>query len=169
LKIENIRRDIFWEVVRNIKLGIPFNKTNCGSDGLYTFSPSNNLQGEVEAIEQLLKMESSAQRLTNLTREDLKMASEIYLYLNTCPHVLKTWFLFYEELFLRESMDMIVLTLNRLMKGASNYFFRVVAKKLFEKYEDIKLKLNVKEHAPRMDEHLKTQGIFWLSRSTNLL
>ena len=71
----------------------------------------------VKAVEQNLNIESSEQINDNLTNEELKTAGEMFLFLSTCPDSwFKSWSSFYTDLFLTESTDQIILTLNRLIK-----------------------------------------------------
>ena len=69
-------------------------------------------------MEQKLQIESSEQIDESLTIDELKTAAEMFLYLNTCPDSswFKSWTLFYKDLFLSQSADQIILTLNRMMK-----------------------------------------------------
>ena len=60
-------------------------------------------------------------------------------YLNICPDPLKPWFLFYKDLFQNEP-EMIVLTLNRLIKSSGNHQnlqFNSIGKQLFEKVSEV--------------------------------
>ena len=72
-------------------------------------------------LEQKLQIESSEQINESMTREELKTAAEMFIYLNTCPKwhdmaEFNSWSSFYTDLFLTESTDQIILTLNRLIK-----------------------------------------------------
>ena len=73
-------------------------------------------------------------RFENMTAEDLKIAAEIFIYMNTCP--LKEWFLswrlFYNNLFETKFPDQIILTLNRLLKSKDTTFLHI-NQKLFKK------------------------------------
>ena len=73
---------------------------------------------QVKAVEQMLQIESSEQINDTLTREELRTAGEMFLYLNMCPDKIKPWIGFYKDLFQTQSPDQIILTLNRLMKGS---------------------------------------------------
>ena len=73
---------------------------------------------QVEAVEQKLQIESSEEKLETFTKEELQTAAELFLYLNSCPDIwFRFWSNFYTELFLTESTDQIILTLNRMMKS----------------------------------------------------
>ena len=75
---------------------------------------------QVKAVEQKLQIESSEHINYTLKTEELKTAGELFLYLNNCPKQfsiwLTSWRLFYEDLFLTQPADQIILTLNRMMK-----------------------------------------------------
>ena len=76
----------------------------------------DSMLSQVKAVEQMLQIESSEYINDTLTNEELKTAAEMFLYLNTCPSLFKSWILFYEDLFLTQSADKMILTLNRMMK-----------------------------------------------------
>ena len=79
---------------------------------------------QVKAVEQKLKIESS--ELINETwtnaNEKLQTAGEMFLLLNSCPDFrFKSWSSFYNDLFLTQSADQIILTLNRMMKTDTSH------------------------------------------------
>ena len=84
----------------------------------------DSMLSKVKAVEQMLNIESTEQINDTLTNEELKTAAEIFLYLNTCPSsMFKSWILFYVDvdLFLTQSADKIILTLNRMMKTETSH------------------------------------------------
>ena len=108
----------------------------------------DSMLSKVKAVEQMLNIESTEQINDTLTNEELKTAAEIFLYLNTCPSsMFKSWILFYEDLFLTQPADKIILTLNRMMKTETSHDKdgKLRAKKLLQRtaqllslqYEDI--------------------------------
>ena len=91
---------------------------------------------QVKAVEQMLQIESSEQINDTLTREELRTAGEMFLYLNLCPDKMKPWIVFYKDLFQTQSPDQIILTLNRLMKGSrtqTNEHFEELAEMLLKR------------------------------------
>ena len=91
---------------------------------------------QVEAVEQMLKIESSEQINNTLTNEELKTAGEMFLYLTMCPNTIKPWIVFYKELFQSQAADQIILTLNRLMQGPrtqTNEHFKELAEILLKR------------------------------------
>ena len=108
----------------------------------------------VMAVESQLEIQSSKRRFKNMTTWDLQVSGEMFFYLYACPGVLNQdyqisesqmwfidWFTFYNDLF-KTSPDMIILTLNRMMKiTKDNDFkgklFKRIAKLLNLKYERI--------------------------------
>ena len=112
-----------WKIVKKIKLGTPYNK-RCSIDGLYRKKESSNLEVEKE-----MGIESSEMRFENMTVENINIAGELFIYLNTCPGNFdndmdmtpnqiwfQKWFRFYHDLFKTRTPYQILLTLNRVMK-----------------------------------------------------
>ena len=93
----------------------------------------------MKILEQKLQIESSEQINESMTKEELKTAGEMFIYLTSCPKLevdmiwFKTWSSLYTDLFLTKSADQIILTLNRLMKTEiiQDKDARVRAEKLF--------------------------------------
>ena len=100
-----------------------------------------------KTVEKHLEIESSEIIFENMTNANLQNAAEMFLYLNSCPNVLKPWILFYTDLFTNYSPDKIVLTLNRILKihdTASNKNFKNVTRNLFQRIEYV-LELKYKD------------------------
>ena len=71
----------------------------------------------MNSVEKLLKTKSSEHQFENMTINDYKNAAEMFIYLNICPNTwFKAWFSFYNDLFKTQTIDQILLTLNRMMK-----------------------------------------------------
>ena len=140
--LTNLSLDNIWKIVKNIKLAT-FD-TFCGEDQeLYTASVWT---GVVAALEQQLNIEPSETIVENITRKQLDIAGQFFLYLNSCPYKLKPWILFYRDVFKNYSPDQIVLALNRIMKitpNVQNHVFQTIAQKLFKKAA-IQFSLNYK-------------------------
>ena len=97
---------------------------------------------QVEAVEQLLQIESSEQINETLTNEELQTAAEMFIYLNSCPTKWsKSWSSFYKDLFLSLPADQIILTLNRMMKTKRSEEDKLRAKKLMRRTSNL-LSLN---------------------------
>ena len=127
IKQINMNVDDIWKVVKKLKLETSFNK-RCGYDGLYS-----NKQSQITALEQQLNIEPIELRFDNMTAENLSNAAEIFIYLNTCTDTwFKSWYTFYNDLFQTQSVDKIILTLNRMMKS-ENLDNKIRDEKLFEK------------------------------------
>ena len=108
-------------------------------------------------IEEKFAFESSDVRFENITRSDLKIAAEIFVYLKACPEPgnlktddsMQTWYTswssFFEDLFNTHSIGKIILTLNRIMKTDGSEDGKVRCQKLLKrvanysslKYEEI--------------------------------
>ena len=133
---------------------------SCDYTGLYIESSSSSV---VTKVERVLKTESSEERYENMTSNDLKIAAEMFIYLHVCPYYrgqinekwFKSWSSFYDDLFLTESPNQIILTINRMMnvKTSLNENDKLRAQKLFKRvtrsmslsYKDIESLLPGKE------------------------
>ena len=133
LQFNNLSKDNFWSLIKNNRV-VAYDNTFkwCHYDGL--FKSDDDKLDQVMGVEKELQTESSELRYENMTSEDLKTAAEMFIYLNLCPldnndinfHLttaqiarklwFKSWSFFYVDLFLSQSADHIILTLNRMMK-----------------------------------------------------
>ena len=135
--------DDFWSIMKEIKYSSMSFDDEC--DITYTGFNKNwyeesKWSSEIENIEQHLKMNSSEDINDNITDSSLKTAAEMFLFLNSCPNDFKSWFLFYEDIFQNDPLEVIVLKLNRILKGKSNQQnerLKVIAKKLFKSIETL--------------------------------
>ena len=115
--------DKLLSVVKKIKLETAFDKI-CHNDGLY--NRDSDWLALVNEVEKQLKVESSEKIFESIKDKELKIAAEMFIYLNTCPVDLtpiigferwfESWYIFYNDLFHKKPADKILLTLNRMMK-----------------------------------------------------
>ena len=121
LKITNTSIPTIWKVVKKIKVHLKWDQS-CRSDGLYNGKDEN-----IKTLEKELGIVSSQTVFQNLTKRELKAAAEMYIYLNTCPYSkayygankawFRSWYNFYKDLFSSQPVDIIILTLNRIMNS----------------------------------------------------
>ena len=91
-------------------------------------------------IENQLKMISNSMIFENMTKKTLEIAAKMYFYLNSCSDEIKSWLIFYNDLFKKHQTDQIVLSLNRILRSdhtSRNNKFKSIAEKLFDKTTDI--------------------------------
>ena len=89
---------------------------------------------KVTAVEEKVKIETSESVFENMSRQHLKTASEMFLYLKVkFEPVTKMWLEFFGNLFENESADQIVLTLSRIMRKTKGNNIYLVNEKLFRK------------------------------------
>ena len=74
-----------------------------------------NQKSLITDIQKLLQVEESMITKEKLTVEDLESSAKMFIYLITCSDDLRSLFAFYKNMFLK-SPDLILLTLNRIMK-----------------------------------------------------
>ena len=121
LKITNTSIPTIWKVVKKIKVHLKWDQS-CRSDGLYNGKDEN-----IKTLEKELGIVSSQAVFQNLSKRELKAAAEMYIYLNTCPYSkayygankawFRSWYNFYKDLFSSQPVDIIILTLNRIMNS----------------------------------------------------
>ena len=125
-KLSGLSPDNAWNLIRKIKIESSLDSDYC-----------NDLELQVQSFEYQLKVEPSRYRFENMTEKDLKTAAEMFLFMKSCPtEPLKPWFVFYKHLFETQSLEQILLTLNRMMKGIrtpQSKYFLWLAQKLFQK------------------------------------
>ena len=91
-------------------------------------------------VESQLKIISNSMIFENMTKKTLDIAAEMYFYLNSCSDEIKSWLIFYNDLFKNHQTDHIVLSLNRILRSdytSRNNKFKSIAEKLFDKTTDI--------------------------------
>ena len=105
--------DTIWSVLKKVKSDLRFEKCPTGAPA-DVFDELQNPRGlfkmgdmlqQMEKVECDLDITSTDETMENMTAENLKKAAEMFLYLNSCPDPLKSWFLFYINLFERKSPD----------------------------------------------------------------
>ena len=103
-----------------------------------------------------MQIRSTDSKFPNMTDENLRIAAEMFIYLNKCPDPkdpLNDWIQFYDDLFGRKSPYQLILTLNRMIKRNmhANKKDIVVVEKLFKRasilfplnYENIQSSLGI--------------------------
>ena len=164
-----------WKIVKSIKSELSFD-IEC------RLGPEHLLYDDKVPQENLLLdhlgIKSTELRFERIGEENLRTAAEIFIYLNTCPESLKSWFLFYQDLFYNQSPNQIILTLNRMMKSkrtSETENFLNIAETVFKeastllslKYEEIQSlnpgtrKINLKKNHEKI-EFLETGFIQFL-------
>ena len=109
LQVSNMKIQTIWNAVKKRKLEKIDDK--CESDQW-----ASDYNGEREIIEKELHLQSSSIVFQNVTDAKLSTAVQMFLYLSTCSDILQPWLKFYSDLFDKESLDHIILSLNRLLK-----------------------------------------------------
>ena len=103
-----------------------------GDDFMYDDSV---IESNVAAVEQMLNITSSDLVFNNITPSTLKAAAEMFMYLNSCSFDLIPLVKFFKDLLMNKSPDIILLTLNRLLKvrdTSENKHFKTILRKIFD-------------------------------------
>ena len=120
-------------MIKIFKSGLPFDK-RC------RYHQYQDIEGNVLMIENLIKIKSNSILYENMTKETLETAAKMYFYLNSCSDEIKSWLIFYNDLFKNHQADQIVLSLNRILWSdhtLKNKKYKSIAEKLFNKTTDL--------------------------------
>ena len=133
LHLTNLDDQQIWKTMEQIK-----SKTEFGND--CHDSPhieDDDILSLVTAIEIELNINSTEEIFENVTKHNLKTIGELFIYLYSCSKPLKNWLNYYEDLFQNQPPDIILLSLNRILKGKKtiqNSHFKTLARKLLNQY-----------------------------------
>ena len=117
-----------WKLLTKIKLEFVMkNMQKVSKMDCYIYNPQKtgfikdeDITNNVKSIEDGLNVMATDITFENITDEALEMAGEMFIYLNQCPGYLYGWQLFYSDLLNGSPPDVIILTLNRILKSAKN-------------------------------------------------
>ena len=96
--------ETIWNIVKESKTSqLNFDTGGCDEHGL-----DKKIVSHVKAVENLLNMNESTEIFGDITDKSLKVAGEMFLYLNSCPYEsypfeFELWFKFYNDLFKNKS------------------------------------------------------------------
>ena len=130
--MSNISEKIFWDSLKKVRY-ISYERCEVTVTNLYK---EDMMKSQVEDLSKILNLNTSGDVDTDVTDSTLKTAADMFLYLNSCPDDLRSWFLFYEDLLSKKSLEVILLQLNRILKGGysqNNKKLKTIAKKVFER------------------------------------
>ena len=130
--MSNISEKIFWDSLKKVR-DISYERCEVTVTNLYK---EDMMKSQVEDLSKILNLNTSGDVDTDVTDSTLKTAADMFLYLNSCPDDLRSWFLFYEDLLSKKSLEVILLQLNRILKGGysqNNKKLKTIAKKVFER------------------------------------
>ena len=132
IHVSNISEKIFWDSLKKVR-DISYERCEVYESVLYE---KDMMKSQIEDLSKVLNLNSSGDVDTDVTDSTLKTAADMFLYLNSCPDDLRSWFLFYEDLLSKKSLEVILLQLNRILKGGysqNNKKLKTIAKKVFER------------------------------------
>ena len=130
--MSNLSEKIFWDSLKKVRY-ISYGRCEVTVSNLYK---EDMMESQVEDLSKLLNLNTSGDVDTDVTDSTLKTAAEMFLYLNSCPDDLRSWFVFYEDLLQKKPIEVILLQLNRILKGGysqNNKKLKTIAKKVFER------------------------------------
>ena len=130
------------------------------------FLHSSLIQENLQKIEDIFGVKNiSTQPDKNVSRDYLAEAASMFLYLNSCPNSQLEWIYFYKDLIHNNSLDLIILTLNRLKKVEArdgqihvitfaSTIFEFITRKFSLDYPKMKFYREMKEpNAPKSEDY----------------
>ena len=130
--------------MKRVKVKSPVNQC---TKGILEDSHIEKQVNKIESKVYVTPPDSPESVLENMDNTTLKHAADMFIYLNSCPQSIKSWILLYKDLIMWKTRDVLVLTLNRILKAESigqNDEFKEIAKSILEKVQ-IDLSLQYKE------------------------
>ena len=133
--IKDINVDTIWSAMKKIKR--KYVSINC----IQGFIPVEDIQSQVMELAMELKIQGFGSETIldwgDITDTNMKIGSEMFLYLAACSEKMKPWFKFYEDLFQNHPLDQIILTMNRILKSSEGVQrmepMKEIAEKLFSR------------------------------------
>ena len=158
-----------WNILRKSK-SVSFDCTNIHDPTHQDFYALAEIQDQLNKVKTQLQSDSNADTtpIDDISDSTLKLAADMFLYLNGCLKPLKSWVLFYQHLF-EAPPDVIVLKLNRILKGENlsptNNNLKTIASKLFRKVTSLfPLKYKEIQNVTKgLGDSSMTEGIIALS------
>ena len=135
-----LNNEDIWKILRKIRSDATLDK-ECDLNHKTKYD-AYAMQSMVDQFELQLKVnETNGRRVENISKTLLEQAGEMYLYISFCPDPLMPWLLFYKDLFEKQPANIILLTLNRILKGGNNNSrheaFKIIAEKLLNNFRNI--------------------------------
>ena len=131
----NSSQETLWNLIKRIKA--QYIDEKCPTASSSALFESSVIESQVKSVGKELGINPNTPAKKNLTKIQLKLAAEMFLYLISCPNPIKPWLLFYSDLFEKQSPDEIILKLNRALKVKENIQqndgIRKVTKKVLKK------------------------------------
>ena len=164
-----------WSILRKSK-SVFFDCTNPGDTFDQDFYKNSEIQEQLNKVETQFQLDSNAGTtpIDDISDSTLELAAEMFLYLNGCLRPLKSWVLFYQNLFKDQPPDVIVLKLNRILKGENlsptNNNLKSIASKLFRKVTSLfPLKYKEIQNVTKgLGDSSMTEGIIILILKTSI-
>ena len=131
----NSSQETLWNLVKRMKT--QYIDEKCPTASSSSLHESSVIESQVKSVGKELGINPNTPAKNNLTKNQMKVAAEMFLYLIACPKPIQPWLLFYSNLFQNHSPDEIMLKLNRALKikenTQQNEGLRRVSKKVFKK------------------------------------
>ena len=120
-----MKNEMLWQIIKRYKENYIIDNTaalsskDCFIMTSSVLEHNEDIDINLKEIENKLGIKASTEIQKNISKETLKTAAEMFLYLNLCAKsTMFQWIQFYTNLLQNASPDMIVIALNRILVAA---------------------------------------------------
>ena len=180
----NSSQETLWKLVKRMKVQYIDEKCPTASSSS-SLHESSVIESQVKSVGKELGINPNTPAKNCLTKNQIELAGEMFLYLIACPKPIQPWLLFYSDLFQNHPPDEIMLNLNRALKikesTQQNKGLQKVSKEVFNKllsllshfqYKDAELSApskTIKEATMHQGEIQYTLGSRLFGKSSNFV
>ena len=166
-------REIAKAIKREFNLAFQAFSDSCSSSGSGNiFIRDDHFHGNLLKLYNQSGIIPSSEIYGNVTEEALKAASEILIYLTSCPKKINLWNLVFKELIMTQSLSQILLTLNRIRKteltDTGKVKPKLVADKLFERILGDDKMMKRSSNSPNIESEFINHPVHVMSGNTKL-
>ena len=122
-----------WEMVKDVRNDDYYSKSEtCDHRHRKQFFPFNQILSNFDSMATFMDGSSSLYETQNIPRENIELAGEMFVFLNSCPSDLVS---FYNHIFHERSTKEIFIALTQQKKRAVSFKSQEIAEILFKKLE----------------------------------
>ena len=102
-----------------------------------------SVEHQIDHLEKAMNVKKSEYIFDNVNKAHLKTAGEMFVYLAYCYDIANDWVMFYEQLFHKQTLNQIILALNKISKVRTitypSKFVKIndIERKILEKIDNL--------------------------------
>ena len=172
---DNTATERVWKIAKAIKRDynlafLAFSDSCSDSGSGNTFIRNDHFRGNLLYLFNQSGITPSTEIDDSVTEDALNAASEIFIYLSSCPKKINLWNLVFKELIMTQSLSRILLTLNRIRKSeltdTGKIKPKLVADKLFERILGDEKIMKRSSNSPNIESEFINHPVHVLSGNT---